>query len=58
MPLHQGYTTRNNQKVGYYQWGNQKKYFYDPGNVKEREEAKSNAVRQAQAIYASGYKGN
>ena len=57
MPIRQGYTTRNGEVYGYYQWGNQTKYLYNPGNKESREEAKSKAIEQAQAVYASGYKG-
>ena len=54
MPLKQGYTTRNGQRVGYYQWGDAgAKYTYTPGNAAERERAKEKAQRQGRAIEAS-----
>jgi hypothetical protein len=40
----------------YYRWGSQKKYYYIAGNKKSRESAYRKAVRQAQAIYAHGYR--
>lgn len=52
MPIHQG----KDSKGPYYQWGNQKKYYYTPGSKVSRERARQKAVKQAQAIYASGYR--
>lgn len=56
MPIHQGYTTRDGKRYGYYAWGNRKKYLYLPGNEKQREKAKNQAIEQMKAIYARGYK--
>lgn len=54
MPLHQGYTSVNNERKGYYQWGSSgKKYYYEPGNKRSRSQAKSRAMMQARAIEAS-----
>jgi len=58
MPIEQGYTTRDGERVGYYQWGDAgKKYTYTPGNERERETARSRAEAQMRAVYASGYEG-
>lgn len=52
MPIHRG---RDN--VGpYYQWGNEKKYYYVSGDIWSRQRAYQRALRQAQAIYAHGYR--
>jgi len=51
MPIHRGHDNGGN----YYQWGNEKKYYYKNDN--DREIAYHKATKQAQAIYASGYKG-
>jgi len=56
MPIHQGTTTKNGKRCGYYQWGNQKRYLYILNNKSSRKRARKKAVKQAQAIYASGYK--
>lgn len=40
----------------YYQWGNLKKYYYMPRNIRSRNIAYQSALRQAQAVYSSGYK--
>lgn len=54
MPLKRGYTTRNGERVGYYQWGDSgKRYFYEPGNVRSRASARGKAKRQGRAIEAS-----
>lgn len=53
MPIHRG----RDSEGPYYQWGHQKKYHYKSGNKRSREIAKGKAEKQAQAIYASGYKG-
>lgn len=53
MPIHRG----KDSKGPYYQWGSQKKYYYIPGDTKSRERAYGKAVKQAQAIYSTGYKG-
>lgn len=46
MPLKQGYTTRNGDRKGYFQWGkNGKKHTYEPGNDDARRAAKSRARR-------------
>jgi len=55
MPIHQGYTTKDGERRGYYQWGDQKKYYYTPGNEESRKRAYANAREQANAIYAGGY---
>jgi len=56
MPVQQGYTTRNGERKGYFQWGNSgKKYLYTPGNKASRERAKSMAKKQGAAAHASGY---
>lgn len=54
MPLEQGYTTRNGQRVGWFRWGSGgKKYYYEPGNEHSRASAKGLAKRQGRAIEAS-----
>lgn len=41
----------------YYQWGNHgKKYYYISGNVRSRTIAYNKSLKQAQAVYASGYR--
>jgi len=58
MPIKQGYTTRNGERRGYYQWGDSgKKYLYTPGNERSRKRAKRKARKQQKAAYASGYSG-
>lgn len=53
MPIHTG-----KDKNGYYfQWGNQKKYYFNPYNGQSEKKAYENAIKQARAIYSSGYKG-
>lgn len=54
MPIHRGIDKNGT----YYQWGTQKKYYYEPGNKKSRNIAYRKALKQAQAIYSSGYKSN
>lgn len=57
MPINQGYTTRDGERVGYYQWNGGKKYTYEIGNESARRAALSRAKRQRDAAYASGYDG-
>jgi len=58
MPIQQGTTTRNGERVGYYRWGDDgKMYTYELGNASARRAAKSRARKQQQAAYASGYDG-
>jgi hypothetical protein len=52
MPIHRGRDT----KGSYYQWGSQKKYYYMPGDTRSMKRAYAQAIRQAQAIYAHGYR--
>ena len=52
MPIHRG----KDSEGSYYQWGGRKKYYYTPGNVASRERARDKAVKQAQAIFARGYR--
>lgn len=48
---------KKDTKGYYYQWGNHgKKYYYTANNPRSRDMAKSKAVKQAQAVYSSGYK--
>jgi len=54
MPIRRG----QDSKGAFYQWGHAKKYYYTPGNVVSREKAYRKAVKQAQAIYAHGYRGH
>ncbi len=53
MPIHE-----SKDRDGYYfQWGNHgKKYYYNPYNQKSRAIAYNKSLRQARAIYSSGYK--
>ena len=52
MPLH-----RNNDSKGpYYQWGQLKKYYYIANDNVSRMQAKKKALKQAEAVYANGYK--
>jgi len=52
MPIKRG----KDKDGSYYQWGSRTKYYYVAGNKKSRERAYDKAVKQAQAIYASGYR--
>jgi hypothetical protein len=53
MPLQQGATTRDGERVGYYRWGDEgKMYIYTPNNRQSRERAKALAKRQGRAIEA------
>lgn len=53
MPINRG----RDKDGPYYRWGDSgKKYYYKSGDVKSREKARGKAVKQAQAIYASGYR--
>lgn len=58
MPIKNKCSTKNGERMCYYQWGDQKKYWYHPDNEQERKEAKRKAEQQRAAIYASGYKGD
>jgi hypothetical protein len=52
MPVHSGHDSLGD----YYQWGQHgKRYYYDTPEGKEK--AYESALRQARAIYASGYRG-
>lgn len=52
MPIHRGVE----RGKGFYQWGKSgKKYFYTISDKKSREAAYKKALKQARAIYASGY---
>lgn len=54
MPVHRG----KDGEGPYYQWGESgKKYRYKTGDKGSRHQAKSKAVKQAQAVRASGYRG-
>jgi len=54
MPLQQGTTTRDGERVGYYRWGDSgKMYTYELGNAISRGMAKSKAKEQGRAIEAS-----
>ncbi len=56
MPVHRGETTRNGERVCYYQWGSSgKKYTYECGNEAARKMAKRRAQEQGRAARASGY---
>jgi hypothetical protein len=55
VPIQQGTTTRDGQRVGYYRWGDEgKMYLYEQGNRNARLRAKRLAQRQGRAIEASG----
>lgn len=54
MPLQQGTTTRNGERVGFYRWGDDgKMYTYRLNNTTLRERAKEQAKRQGRAIESS-----
>lgn len=54
MPIKQGKDSTGD----YYQWGNGgKKYYFDANSKESRKKARNRALRQARAIFASGYKG-
>lgn len=58
MPIQQGTTTRDGERVGFYRWGDDgKMYIYELGNARSRAQAKRYAKEQQQAAYASGYEG-
>lgn len=58
MPIYQGYTTKNGERKGYYQFGQEgERFLYSPGNEQSRKAAKTKAENQRQAAYASGYEG-
>lgn len=52
MPIHKG----KDKEGSFYQWGNQHKYYYNPKNIHSEMLAYYKVVKQAQAIYSSGYK--
>lgn len=53
MPVHESSDSKGN----YFQWGTHgKKYYYDPKEKGSAEEARKFAVKQGQAIRASGWK--
>jgi hypothetical protein len=52
MPIHRGVDVNGS----FYQWGDKKKYYYIPGSKRSRDYAKSKALKQAIAIYASGFR--
>jgi hypothetical protein len=52
MPIHRGKDSRG----PFYQWGGRAKYYYISGSVKSREIAKKKAIKQAQAIYSTGWR--
>lgn len=55
MPVHTG----KDKDGTFYRWGTSgKKFYFDPESEQSRGIAKSKAQKQAQAIYASGYKGD
>lgn len=53
MPVHRGV----DHKGPYYQWGYStgKKYYYSIGDARSREVAKMRAIKQGQAVHASGW---
>lgn len=54
MPIMQGYTSEDGERVGYYQYGDGgKKYHYTVGDAESRADALEKAKEQAQAIEAS-----
>lgn len=54
MPLQQGTTTRDGERVGFYRWGDDgKMYVYEQGNPEDREDAKDKALEQGKAIESS-----
>ena len=53
MPVHRG----NDSKGPYYQWGDSgKKYHYTANDKSSRGRAHNKAVKQGQAVRASGWK--
>ena len=53
MPIHRG----RDRNGSYYQYGNHgKRYYYKSNNQEARKNAKQKAIRQAIAIYSSGYR--
>lgn len=58
MPVERGETTRNGERICYYQWGEEgHKYYYECGNELARKRAKARASKQEAAAHASGYEG-
>lgn len=54
MPIRRG----KDAQGPYYQWGDRKKYYYRSNDPKSRQDAKKKATKQAQAIYATGWRKN
>ena len=48
----------SDSKGSYYRWGKNQKYYYKTGSKTSRENARKKAYKQAQAAFASGYRGN
>jgi hypothetical protein len=53
--IEQGTTTRDGERVGYYQWEDGKKYTYELGNDSARRAAKSKAEKQRRAAGADTF---
>ena len=55
--IEQGTTTRDGERVGYYQWDppNGKKYTYELNNDNDRQEAKERAEEQRRAAAADTF---
>ena len=53
--IEQGTTTRNGERVGYYQWEHGKKYTYELGNASARRAAKHRAEEQRRAAAADTF---
>ena len=55
--IEQGTTTRDGERVGYYQWDppNGKKYTYELNNADARQEAKDRAEEQRRAAAADTF---
>lgn len=48
---------KTDTKGSYYQWGSRgKKYYYKPGSGMSRNRAYNNALKQAIAAYANGFR--
>ncbi len=52
MPIKSG----KNKNGPYYQWGSATKYYYNANSAKSKTTAYNKAVKQARAIFASGYR--
>ena len=54
MPIMREETTKDGERVGYFQYGSSgKKYYYEPGNKQSREKAYQKALKQMKAIKAN-----